>query len=313
MFDFIRPSHDEVDKKISELERKLKSTNGLLYNWAGDRVWDEIFSLSKKIHEDFKQVRYPTKQERDIAWQRFFQLRNDAYRENRKQYEFRSELHFDPIMSLLKSAYYSRSADFFIGEVASFGLMKTTIDDMKSMGKTLGEAMRLFNSVKHEMTFVHKKRIQEQIDEVKKSHDTFWGRIKERNESSAKSKKERTERNFAKNNAARDKALAAREKVKNNIDKNNDNLEKTRDALRKFENKKSDLQSDIWSSTNDRWKDKAAGWLTGLEEKIRDIEAQIDRIEGWIEEDEGKIKGIDEHIERLDKWIKEDEEKLNRF
>jgi len=51
-----------------------------------------------------------------------------------------------------------------------------------------------------------------------------------------------------------------------------------------------DLRDKISSAWNDDFRDRAYGWLSETEDKIRDIEDSIQRIEDWIREDEEKLR-----------------------
>jgi hypothetical protein len=68
-----------LNSKIGKLESKLLYSQSLVgYQF---HQWNETIELTKEIHEDFKKVRYPTKAEREAAWQTFSNLRDESVKD----------------------------------------------------------------------------------------------------------------------------------------------------------------------------------------------------------------------------------------
>lgn len=175
MFNLFNLSHTELDSKLNDLSSQVQQAQSAFYT-ATKNDWDAIFELCKKIADEFKNVRYPSKSERDVAWQKFISSRNQAFEIRRNQAENRSKKYYDEIMSRLQSVDYDRLADFLVGEVLSFGLMKIKADDMKSAGRDLRKIVDYFKSIKYEMTREHSAEIQSRIIQVREHHNDFWGR-----------------------------------------------------------------------------------------------------------------------------------------
>ena len=77
---FWQTTHEDLNKKINELESKIETSWTVWGNYDRDKLKDAI-ELAKEIQADFKKnIRYPTKTERDEAWQRFFDLREKAHK-----------------------------------------------------------------------------------------------------------------------------------------------------------------------------------------------------------------------------------------
>lgn len=286
---FWETTHKDLDAKINRLESKVLASKSIF----GFHEWDETFRLTKEIQEDFKKkIRYPTKAERDAAWQKFFNLREDAYRIKREQVEEKSRQHFNELRRMLRFAGYDALGDalfevFTLG--LTFGAFQTTVEDMKWKGKQLREAGQLFKTVKHEMTREHKAEIHEMMVSVRASHDDFWQRYRDYQQERSKIRDEKRQA-WEEGKARR---AAAKERIRGNIDKNKEKLSKARDALYRFEQRRSDLRDQISSAWSDSFRDRAEGWLSELEDKIADVEQHIDRIESWISEDESKLSGFD--------------------
>jgi vacuolar-type H+-ATPase subunit I/STV1 len=270
MFNLFPTQHEELDSKIRKLEDKIEMAQPVIGR-AHKSDWDTIFELCTEIAADFKNVRYPARQERDIAWQKFFNLRDKAFNVRKSQTHDHSRRHFDELMSEVSSCDYWAFADFVVGHVLSLGLLKTTAEDMKQKGRDLNRACNHFKEVKHEMTGEHKTQIHERILEVRRSHDTFWGQYKSYQQEQSQIY-EHKKRNWEEK---QQKSNEVRASIERNIESNKDKLYNLRDK--------------IYESNSDNWKSKAQDWLYDLENKIRDIESQISRIEGWIQEGRDKL------------------------
>ncbi len=278
-------SDRELNSKLNELTRKVERTQTLFGN-ASQHEWKDIFELCDQIAENFKNVRYPSKQERDIAWQNFYNLRNAAYETKRKQSHTKSSEHYNYIMGELKSANYDAIGDFLIGRVFSLGLLKTTADEMKAKGRELSKIGGYFKSVKHEMTNEHKSEIHQRMIEIRENHDAFWGKYKSY-QAEKSQLYEQKQRNWEEK---QQKSRQIKERIESNLSSNREKLSKAKDALYRFERNRDELRDKIYESTNYNWKSKAEGWLDEANDKISDIKDQIDRIEGWINEDIDKLR-----------------------
>jgi hypothetical protein len=283
---FWETTHEDLDRKINRLDSLVSEAQG--FSFFAFQKWDETFELIKEIQEDFKKkIRYPTKAERDAAWQRFFNLREEAYQTKRKLAEDKSKDHFNEINRLLGDADYSGFVETIMN-ITTMGLLQTTPDDMKWKGKKLREAGQLFKSVKHEMTREHKAEIHERIVSIRESHDAYWERYREYREERAKIHEEKR-RAWEEGKARRE---AAKERIRANIEKNEEKLSKARDALRRHQQRCDDLRDQIASAWSDSFRDRAEGWLDEAEEKVTDIEQHIERLESWISEDEAKLNSF---------------------
>lgn len=282
---FFNISHSELDSKINNLSAKIGWAQPV-FGIIVDSQWEEIFQLCKQIQEDFKNVRYPTKAERDIAWKRFNDLRDKAYSDWNNIIFDRSNKYYKEIMRRLETVMYSGLGDFLIGQVLSLGLMKTTAEEMKANGRELKEIGAYFKSVKHAMTREHKVQVFEKILQVRKSHDNFWGRYK--------SYQGEKSRNYEEKKATweekQEKSRIIRTRIENNIEQNTHKLREANESLNQLERKRSELRDKIYDSNNYSWKSKAEGWLDEFDEKIRSKKDYIDRLEKWIEDDREKLR-----------------------
>lgn len=285
MFNLFSTPHEELDSKINNLEDKINQSQQLFRATLSRSEWDEIFQLCAEIAESFKKVRYPNREQRDIAWQKFFNLRDKAFKVKNASLHDQSKSHYNDLMRELAACDYDSLADNLVGRIMSLGLLATTAEEMKQNARDLNKASSHFKEVKHEMISEHKTEVHERILQVRRHHDDFWGQYKSYQEEKSHLYEEK-KRNWEEK---QQKSKEVRESIERNIESNEGKLSRAQDALRRFESKRDDLKDKIYDSHSDNWKEKAEVWLDEFEDKIKDIEEQIERIEGWIREGRDKL------------------------
>lgn len=267
---------DDLDKKIRQLEGWIESTWRLTGTTRED--WEPVFELMKEIQSDFNnKIRYPSREDRETAWQTFCSLRGEAHEKSRKRNAERSDYHMIEINRHLNAAYWN-AFDDEIGDMITLNTAMMTKEVMKERGRHLYEAGQLLSKYKREMTREHKDEVFERIKEIREQHDIFWGRYKEY--------QEERQRQFEQ------KRDNARERIEANLEKNKEQLRKAQDALDRQKDHRRDLEEQIASAWSDDFRDRAEGWLDEANDKIADIEESIERIEGWIEEGYSKLNSF---------------------
>lgn len=279
--------YQKLDEKLSKLEDKVELAARPVIGDTSKEEWDEVFEFMKEIQEDFKGVRYPQKIDRESAWTKFNSIRNDAFESKNKQYKQKSKEHYKELMSMLYNADYDWRADSIAKEVL-WGAFRVTVETMKERGKLLKEAGAYFKDNKYEMTKEHKAEIHERFIEVRESHDIFWDRVREYNEERAKVKEEKQQAWEEK----QEKSKAIKERIENNLRNNKERLEKAEEFLETLESQKRDLEDKISSAYSDSYRERHEEWLSKKEDKIREVENEIEKYKDWIREDE----------EKLDRW-----------
>lgn len=270
-------TYEDLDKKIRQLDSRINSTRGLFTGTTRDD-WSPVFELMKEIQADFNnKVKYPTREERETAWQTFCSLRSEAHEKSRERNAERSDYRMIEINRLLGEAEWDAISDEF-GDILTFYTAVTTRDTMKEKGRHLYEAGQLLSKYKHEMTREHKDEVFERIRQIREQHDIFWGRYKEYQEEKQRQYEQKRDN--------------ARERIEANLDKNREQLRKAQDALERQKDHRRDLEDKIASAYSDGFRERAEGWLDEANDKIADIEASIDRIEGWIDEGRSKLSSF---------------------
>jgi len=251
-------------------------------HWSGIGLlrhdWRPIWALTKEIQEAFNAgPNFSLKEERQVAWNRFNSLRDRASRNvnaERKALHDRSEKHRAAIFDMCKGIEYSAVSDII------FFFDQTTVTQVKRWGQYLGAAMRALSERKQEMIPEHKQVCFERIQQVKDSHDCFWGEYKKAGA------------------ARREKHLEHRAEFVENAKKNRENnlerLSKAENALIRQRDRIAELREKVDQSTSAKWRDIHETWLIEAEVKANDISSSVDRIKEWIEEDERRLRELDQ-------------------
>ena len=149
-----------------------------------------------------------------------------------------------------------------------FGFMPPDVEEMKCLGRKLRDAGQMLSRHKDEMLGEHKQECFNRIQEVRAVHDAWWEMLTQHRSQSFEERQARIRANLEQNYERHRKATAALESCRAHAD---------------------ELRDQIASAWNEDWRSRAEGWLSELEDKIRDIESSLERIEEWIREDESKL------------------------
>jgi hypothetical protein len=267
--------HSLISSGFSPLSgRSIKAPHdfvgGLVYDWRP--AWEK----AREIQAAFKEgVRYPTAAERDVAWTRFNEVRNDLSRRSNADRETVLSVSVswrDLILPEIESARYSRFGDVI------FFFDPTTAEDMKRLGAQLKTAGRLLSENKHQMLREHKEQCFQRIQEVRATHDAFWGEYKKAREVRQHEHRQRINDVLA--------------RVDVNISNNREKKAKAEDALERAEANISKLQNMLDNARGDDFRERVEGWLAEAEAKRSSIQESIRRIEEWIEQDEHRRSDI---------------------
>ena len=245
---------EAIDSEIQALE----SGHWNLFN----RVYKNFWAHAKRISEMFKTLKPLRKEDRERLWGKFNSVCEDVKRRQKSEHENRkikSEQHRNSVLSEIESA---RPATLF-------GFLPPDIAEMKALGQVLRKAGRMLSEHKSEMWGEHKQECFHRIQEIREIHDIWWEHLK--------GHKTQKHEDF-------------QARVKANLERNYDRHRKATQALESCRRHADKLRDDIASAWNEDWKDKAYGWLSETDDKIRDIERSIEQIEEWIKEDEEKLR-----------------------
>ena len=230
-------------------------------NFFMSRDWKKVWSLSKEIQESFKSIRYPTREQRQAAWERFQALRSEAAQaeeDERKQCVRRSADHRAHIIRLANLGTPKWHDNFFL----------LTFDDLKAFGAELKKAGEYLSEYKLEMIAEHKNECFAAIRSAREELNAWFEKVKAARTQRAQEWKARAQLRIEKNRARYAEKAA---------------------ALQRMESKAQELRRNIATAWNQGYIERASGWLLELEEKINNLKNFLREIENWIEEDKSKL------------------------
>ena len=244
----------ELDKLIERFEFLVQAGRPGSFSFVS-RNWGDIWALAKRIQDAAKVTRYPTREERQAAWERFQSLREEASRDanaERERLAGRSADHKAEILRLAR-----RGTRKFL-DVPTHELLKAFAEE-------LGRGRQYLSDHKQEMT---KEDKDECFEALREAQDDLDANFKQRREEAAEE---------------------WRKKVQANLEKNQELLRAKEAQLAHMEASAQELRGNIASAWNPGYAERASGWLEELEEKIRGLEEFIEKIKEWIEDGENKL------------------------
>ena len=272
-----------LNGKIDELKSLVNGSNGLFsplttrsIHHPGDTViptlihdWRPAWDLAKSIQAAFSGgIRYDSRQEREAAWTKFNDARNELSKRSNADREKMfniSQAWRDRLFSEINTERYSKFNDIL------FGFDPATVEDMKASGKRLRDCGARLSAFKESMLKEHKDECFQLIVEVRQSHDMFWEQHKsglvERNQKF----KERI-----------DSVLSH---VEENIAKNREKRAKAEDALSRCEANIDKLRDMLSNAKGDDFRSQVEGWQSEAYDKRDSIRESIARIDDWIAQD----------------------------
>jgi hypothetical protein len=281
----------ELDSLISKLDSHYRQAA------RSDRPWKEIWDEIKYIGANFKQVRYPTKDEKNAAWDRFqgvVESVKDAQANELKQWERRAESSAQLRNQILRQGEHGRPpnaferdlADMILGPIIAFaelyvdvitlGQLRGEIDEKKEQLKHYSNELRtawnLFNDNKDDMLGKDKHEAFQTLREIQEQLDAAWDEWKK-----------------LKGHYHEKQQSSFRERVHASIEKLESRLENLYSILSKRESHLSELEEKRDTAWNDDFRDRVEGWIDEEESRIRDIRDQIHEVEGWLDEQRSKL------------------------
>jgi hypothetical protein len=227
-----------------------------------NRQYKDFWAHARKISEMFKTLKPLRRDDRERLWEKFNVYCQEIKQRQKTEHwerELKSKQHCSDIIHEAERARPSTLFGFFPPDVA----------EMKALGSILRNAGAMLSNFKEEMFGEHKQECFDRMQEIRLIHDLWWDELKQHRSKRQEESQERVRANLKKNYERHQKAIHALEKIRNHAD---------------------DLRDQINSAWNDDFRDRAYGWLSETEEKIRDIEESIQKLEDWIREDEEKLR-----------------------
>jgi len=233
-----------------------------------DSYHKQYWNKCNRIKDEFKETRFPSKEEKQEQWERYWEYRNEANNRSNNRWEDKKSISKSHKNYILSEIAASEPNDLF-------GFSIVNKNELISLGKRLSNAMKYMSKYKDEMIGKHKNECFESGKEMREIHDSWWEGFKDEMERIRENK-----------NARHEEYL---ERVRNRLDINYEKLEKAKDAAQRVRDHIENLNDNISSAWNDDYIDRAQGWLSEAEDKLQNIEEWIDKLESWISDDEDKL------------------------
>ncbi len=256
---------EQYDKKASAnaaaIESQIQSLKSGHWNLF-KRQYKDFWAHAKQVSQMFKTLKPIRRDDRERLWEMFSAICEKTKRKQHSEHENRKYKSEQNRGYIIKEAESARPCTLF-------GFSPPDVETMKALGRVLRNASSMLSKYKGEMFGEHKQECFERIREIRHVHDLWWDELKRH--------RSKRQEDFQR-------------RVKANLESNYERNRKATDALRRMRNHADDLRDKISSAWNDDFRDRAYGWLSETENKIRDIEDSIRRIEDWIREDEEKLR-----------------------
>ncbi len=243
------------------IESEIQSLASGHWDWF-ERQYKDFWAHARQISHMFKTLKPLRREDRERLWNKFNSICEETKRKQQSEYEnrkYKSERHRNDIISEAERAR----------PCSLFGFFPPDVQEMKALGLVLRNASSMLSKYKSEMFGEHKQECFERIQEIRRVHDAWWEELKRH--------RSRRQEEF-------------QQRVRANLERNYERHRKASDALRRLRNHADDLRHKISTAWNDDFRNRAYGWLSETEDKIRDIEDSLRQIEEWIREDEEKLR-----------------------
>lgn len=282
----------EVNGNISKLESMVPGVFDF-----GKPDWKTIWNQIRITGQSFKGSRFPTKEEHEIAWNRFQKLVSDVKAQqvqNQKGWEKKkdeSERLRDMIVSRARSArpYDSGLADVILtiatgGANLLLNAIMGPFDEEKQMLKSCSERLQegwaMLRDNKEKMLGKDKGIAFEALNETKEILDRRWDRYKrERQRAWDEYHRERSNRRHN-----------WEQKIESNIRALEERREKLNGVLAHKERHLDELHDKLREAWSDDFRSRVSDWISEEESSISDIREKLRNIEDWIYENKDKLR-----------------------
>ena len=302
----------------SDLDELIDRLEGLVHLDHPEKgYWKEVWSLVKEIGGSFKETRYESKADKDLAWDRFQGLcreakerssSNQAEIEKRnRDWQERSDRSGSARRRIEVAAGSSVPAsglDKLLGEMIflPLTLVRRVIDslldpsgnsqfdearaELLQCNATMKRAWDIFKENSRDLLPDDRSKCFEILKEAQDRLNAAWAELKssqdrfyaERRTAHAEKQREWERRQAD----FRSHVIANIEKIEGNIDKAENALERKKSHLDK-------LEDDYRNAWNDKFRDKCSDWIDEAKNRIADIEESIERMKRWLSEERGKL------------------------
>lgn len=256
MFLFTAPlDFRELNERIDALEEMVASQE------QGNPIrWSDMWTLVDVIHRAFRRVRYPFREEREKAWERFASLRKHANAASAKDRDMRKQTSapiLEQVNSLLQEAVVPDTD------------LRTS--DMKIRGEKLNQARKLLNDNRQHMLMEHKRACFAHIRDLQNIHDEWWAQFREE-------RKKRQEEY--------DKRLGD---IAADLEDTRKKCTEAQSQLDEYRKKAEKIRARLGGQRMSSWTANAASLLSEYEDEMHTLEGQVAEYESLIRRVEQRL------------------------
>ena len=295
--------YKELNSLISHLESMVSAQSF----FGGNRNdWRPHWDLIKRIGPSFKETRYPQKEDKNDAYQKFQNLvaRIKEY-QNREREQFQEKIRQSESYKNIILSYVSKGTppSWLEGIVdalvlapieniveAALSWLPGEYDQEKEAlqycSSMLKEAGHLLSQYKEKMLGRDKKECFEAIQRAQESLDSAWKAYKAARQKAFDSWKASKE---AKHRQWEEKQRAFKEKLQESISYNESKLERLYDVLQHKESNLDNLHDKINSARSDEFRDVVQGWIDREHDSIREISNKIEQVKDKLYDMRSKL------------------------
>lgn len=295
----------ELDQKIDELEGLVEEAEN------GERNWKEVWNNIRSVNQSFKSVSYPSRLDKDSAWERFQEIvqRMKAYQEEvqvkrehqQEEWARRVEIskrHREEIITQaelgqaqnLAADLFGGLIDGFVEAVADFSTLglfnvesSAEWQRLHYRSERMSEVWHLFAEYKQEMFPSDKQEVFQRLTELQMELDDAWRKFKEVcNEARQRAREAQQQAFEERQRAWQEKIQAETDVLEERLSQEHEKLERREEHLEKLEDMLDDARGDDY-------RERVEEWIAEEEERIGNIREKIERIEGWVEEKKNKL------------------------
>jgi hypothetical protein len=311
--------YTDLDRLIDELQTAVENSD------PQKGYWKALWNLVREIGSEFKNSRYPTKEGKDSAYNRFQELvakardRSEVSRarvnESQREWERREKRSRDLSEEVQSKATGSRPTTTGERALADLIFLPITIirrivedilgvDDRDGLeeirhelvacNEKLRGAWAAFNEFKKDLLPGDKNNAYQSLQEANEKLNEGWRHWKESMSALQNRRQqewEQRQRERKTRNAEREgKQRLFFERVENNIEKLEEKLNNARSALERQEDHLEDLREKYSEAWSDGFRERCSEWIDETEDRIDSIKEHIERLEGWIEQERDKLR-----------------------
>ncbi|HSY48430.1 MAG TPA: hypothetical protein VLC46_06445 [Thermoanaerobaculia bacterium] len=284
----------DLDNLIDELADHVNEAS------HGKAKWRDAWPQVKSISEGFRGVKYPSREDRQKAWERFQSLVSDVKQgqdEARVAFEKRaanSLSHKNRILSYADAARPSHAATALFEVVTGAFIIRPMVDavlgghsdpwleTLQGCSRSLKAGWKYLSDWKGEIFRSDAGEAVQALRESQAILNEEWAKYKGQRQAEYEARQQGRRERESRRAEFRERVRARIENHESRIDRLNDVLSHKRSHLSDLHDKRSDARSDFF-------RERVDGWIREEEQAISDIEDKIARLREWIAQEHSRL------------------------